>query len=67
VLAVVDGREQPGSEQLRQLAGVYSVRLVTVLEQAVLARVADDDSITNLPSAFKTAMQMLALCTSSPT
>jgi putative transposase len=33
----------------------------------VAAPVSMTDSITSLPSAFKTAMQMLALCTSSPT
>lgn len=32
-----------GSRQLRQFARVHPIRLVAVLEQAVLARVADDD------------------------
>jgi len=105
LLAAVDGRERPGSEQLRQPARVHLVRLVAVSEQAVLPPVPDDDlrlgvlkdiiepgglsasskvtstrprrplrksgavaapvsttdSITSLPAALRTAMQMLAL------
>ena len=43
MFTVIDRREQPGAQQLRQLAGIHFVALVAVAQQSVLAWVTDDD------------------------